>query len=140
MNPNFFNLSHRKKKDILSELLTQNTFEGMISKQELNALIKAIGEASHGGLERKNDPQKKRKISDRKKEKPGRKKTTYYLSEEVSKNLEIVTKEIRSFLPENIQPRITKSRVVDKALTLMLKEFTVRGKKSKLAHSVLHFK
>ena len=110
MNPNFFNLSHRKKKDVLSELLTHSTSEGIISKQELNALVKAIVDASHRRPGRKNDPQKDRRTSQRKKGTPGRKKTTYYLSEEVSRNLESVTKEIRAFLPENLQSRITKSQ------------------------------
>ena len=140
MNPNFFNLTHKKNKDLLSELLTLRTSEGIISKQELNALIKVIGEASHSGPGRNNEPEKKRKISPGEKGRTGRKRTTHYLSDEIFRDLDSVTREIRSFLPENLQARITRSYVVDKALTLMLKEYKDRGKKSRLARSVLHLK
>jgi hypothetical protein len=45
MNPIFFNLSTRKKRDLLSELLQDRSTEGIVSKKELiavNRLIKGL--------------------------------------------------------------------------------------------------
>jgi hypothetical protein len=42
MNSNFFNLSKRKPRDILFELLADKQSEGIISKKELNAVNKLI--------------------------------------------------------------------------------------------------
>lgn len=135
MNPNFFNLSKRKKRDILSELLTGNPSDGIISKKELVALTKAIGETSRMDSSRR----KKSKMTlSRKKRVSKKEKKSYYLSAEVIRGLDSVTKEIQSYLPENQQPEVTKSRVVDQALTLVLEEFSTRGENSRLFRSILH--
>ena len=42
MNPIFFNLSKRKKRDILSDLLEGKPTEGIISKKELNAVNRLL--------------------------------------------------------------------------------------------------
>ena len=42
LNTNFFDLSKRKKRDILSELLSDVSREGIISKKELFALNRLI--------------------------------------------------------------------------------------------------
>ncbi len=46
MNFNFFNLSKRKKRDLLDELLVGTSPEGIISKKELNALKRLIAAQS----------------------------------------------------------------------------------------------
>ena len=137
MNPNFFTLSKTKESDILSRLLTGNSFEGVISKKELNALIKVIGEAAKREATPENDPEKMARILAGKQAKTVKRKATYSLSGDVFKRLEKVTREIRSALPEEQQRKVTKARVVNQAVALMLEEYISRGKNSRLARSLL---
>ena len=138
MNPNFFNLSKRKKRDVLSELLTGNSSEGIISKKELNALNKLIGsDTPKTTLPRKTQPEKTRVISVRKKTKEKKRKTTHYLSEEVYESLGIVKNDIRSLLPENLRSKVSKSQIVNQALALIIKEFETKGEKSRLVRNLI---
>ena len=135
MNHNFFNLSKRKKRDILHELLIGASREGIISKKELNALNKLINGLSYGWSPAKADMRAagtkmvspvKSKVQDRKK------KTTHYLSQDVSEKLEKASLAIRSQVPEDLQPLISKSFIVDQALAIILQEFETKGNKSRL--------
>jgi uncharacterized protein (UPF0297 family) len=49
MNQFFFNLSKRKKRDILSEVLVDKSPEGIVSKKELNAVNKIVEGSSLSG-------------------------------------------------------------------------------------------
>src|SRR5210317_22819 len=100
MNPNFFNLSKKKKRDILSELLAGETSEGLVSKKELSALHKLIGNTQQVNSSHKKRPDKTKKIASRKKKKEKRKKrkATHYMSEEVLKSLDSAVKKIRTGL------------------------------------------
>ncbi len=140
MNPNFFNFSKRKKRDVLLELLTDKPFEGVISKKEINALNKLIGDTPQIDLTHGKQPKKTKKITAKKKKKEIKKKTTHYISEEVFENLECVKKEIRSIIPENLRSRVTKSQIVNQALTIILKEFEARGKNSRLVRNIVQKK
>jgi len=137
MNSNFFNLSKRKKRDILSELLTGDTTVGIISKKELNALNKLIGDTPKINSIDNKQPEKTKNISAGEKKKATKKKTTHYLSEEVLENLDSAIKDIRSLLPENLRSKVSKSQIVNQALALLLKEFEVKGEKSKLVHNII---
>ena len=95
MNPNFFNLSKRKKRDVLSEILVGETSEGLVSKKELSALHKLIGNTQQVNSIHKKLPDKTKKIVLRKKKKEKKRKATHYLSEKVLKNLYL-------YLPEDL--------------------------------------
>lgn len=140
MNSNFFNLSKRKKRNVLSELLTGETSEGMISKKELKALHKLIGHASQINATPDKQSEKTKKIAVRRKKKEAKRKTTHYLSEEIFENLASVQKEIRSMLPENLRAKVSKSEIVNQALTLILKEFEAKGENSKLVRNIIQKK
>ncbi len=140
MNTNFFNLSKRKKRDILSELLVGETSEGLVSKKELSALHKLIGNTQQVNSIHKKLPDKTKKIAVRKKKKEAKRKTTHYLSEEIFENLDSVQKKIRSIVPEKLRSKVSKSQIVNQALTLILKEFEARGENSRLVRNIIQKK
>lgn len=139
MNSNYFDLSKRKKRDLLSELLVGASTEGIISKKELNALNNLIQSAPVNNKIVKNISQSdiKKVSAQRKKQKKAHKKTTCYLSEDVLKELDKAQISIQSLLPREFNSRITKSKVVNQALALMLEELKKNGKNSKLLHNIL---
>ena len=140
MNPNFFNLSKRKKRDILSELLAGETSQGLVSKKELNALYKLIGNIQQVNSIHKKLPEKTKNIVLRKKKNVIKRKTTHYLSEEVLKRLDNVLKEIRTGLPEKLRSSVSKSQIVDLALAEVLDEFENKGEKSRLVRNIIQKK
>ena len=140
MNPNFFNLSKRKKRDILSELLVGETSEGLVSKKELSALHKLIGNTQQVNSIHKKLPDKTKKIVLRKKKKEKNRKATHYLSEEVLKSLDSAIKEIRTGLPEKFRSNVSKSQIVDLALAEVLDEFENKGEKSRLVRNIIQKK
>jgi hypothetical protein len=140
MNPNFFNLSKRKKRDILSELLVGETSEGLVSKKELSALHKLIGNTQQVNSIHKKLPDKTKKIVLRKKKKEKKRKATHYLSEEVLKSLDSAIKEIRTGLPEKFRSNVSKSQIVDLALAEVLDEFENKGEKSRLVRNIIQKK
>ena len=137
MNPNFFNLSKRKKRDILSELLVGETSKGLVSKKELSALHKLIGKTQQVNSIHKKLPDKTKKIVLRKKKKEKKRKATHYLSEEVLKSLDSAIKEIRTGLPEKFRSNVSKSQIVDLALAEVLDEFENKGEKSRLVRNII---
>ena len=140
MNPNFFNLSKRKKRDILSELLVGETSEGLVSKKELSALHKLIGNTRQVNSSHKKLPDKTKKIVLRKKKKEKKRKATHYLSEEVLKSLDSAIKEIRTGLPEKLRSSVSKSQIVDLVLAEVLDEFENNGEKSRLVRNIIEKK
>jgi len=137
MNPNFFNLSKRKKRNVLSELLTGSSSEGIISKKELNALNKLIGDTPQTNSTPNKPSGKTKTIPVRKKGKKAKRKTTHYLSEEVYESLGSVKNDIRTLLPENLRSKVSRSQIVNQALTLILKEFETKGEKSRLVRNLI---
>lgn len=140
MNPNFFNLSQRKKRDVLSDLLLGKSTEGIISKKELNALNKLIERPPVEGVADtiKSKPAEKAKVSvAQKKEQGAKKRRTHYLSPEVSEDLDKIHMAIRSLVPENLRATISKSHIVNQSLAIILQEFAVKGKKSRLMRTII---
>ena len=140
MNPNFFNLSKRKKREILSELLFGETSEGLVSKKELSALHKLIGNTQQANSIHKKLANNTKKIVLRKKKKEKKRKVTHYLSEEVVKSLDSAIKKIRNDLPEKLRSNVTKSQIVDLALSEVLDEFENKGEKSRLIRNIIQKK
>lgn len=59
-------------------------------------------------------------------------KTTYYLGEEVYKNLEDSRQAIADMLPQAIRHRVTRSLLVELAIKLVLRDFEKKGRGSAL--------
>jgi hypothetical protein len=139
MNSNFFNLSKRKKRDLLLELLLGKDGEGIVSKKELNALHRLLDEHPAG---RAPDKTKKRQSGTKKGISPHRSpkqktiKTTHYLLPETVKNLTRAQEAIRSSLPEHMRSKISKSQIVDTSLSIILQEFSAKGKNSRLMRRI----
>lgn len=66
-----------------------------------------------------------------------RRKSSFQLSRGVIDNLEEATKSIREELPAGSKMQITKSRIVEYALELLLEDFNEYGSKSILAQKIL---
>lgn len=139
MNTNFFDLSKRKKRDLLFELLTDVSSEGIISKKEIYALNILIDKQSlKKATVTKNEQSKKIKKSTAEKEtQKTQKKATHYLSQEVYNNLDKAQVTIRTLVPEHLQSRISRSYIVNLSLDIILQEFKAKGKNSKLMHNIM---
>jgi len=140
MNTNFFNLTKKQKRDLLFELLSGKSSEGIISKKELNALNRLIETtpSNRASLKVANQPLKQKKTTAvKKKVKAAKVKTTHYVSQEISEDLDRAQKTIRSLAPEHLKADISKSFIVNHALALLLEEFKEKGKNSKLMRHIL---
>ena len=139
MDSNFFNLSKRKKRDLLSDLLEGRSTEGIISKKELNALNRLIegGPANNPPAKISAEPQKtKNGTAAKNKSCKAKRKTTCYLTPETTENLDKALIAIRSQLPENLRSRVTKSEIINQALVVLLQEFAAKGKNSRLVRII----
>ena len=89
MNPNFFNLSRRRKRDILSKLLLGKLNEGIISKKELNAVNRFLVcmPARKTRIETNYQPAMTKNVTSALKKPPTTKETPHYLSQDFSENL-----------------------------------------------------
>jgi hypothetical protein len=140
MNPNFFNFSKQKKRNLLSELLIGKSTEGIVSKKELNALNKLIQETSPKPVPVKTNnlsPERKKVPAARKKPQNKKIKTTYYLSEKIFDDLGMTHMTIRSLVPEHVRSRVSKSYIVNQAIAMILQEFSAKGKKSRLVRNIM---
>ena len=75
-----------------------------------------------------------------KKESPGgdsKKKSTHYLSEEIFADLDDARDKINELVHQRLKSRVSKSRIVDQALRMILKEFEEKGEKSHLIKEIL---
>jgi len=152
MNPNFFNLSKRKKRDILSDLLEGKSTEGIVGQKELNAVHRLLEgpPANSTPVKINNQPPKTKKftVAGKKSQKTKivtsagkttqqpKKKKTHYLSHEISEKLDKTQMTIRSIMPQEVRYRISKSLIVNKALAMVLREFKTQGINSSLMHSI----
>ena len=133
MNPNFFNLSERRKKkgNILADLLSEKPTEGIVTKKELVALNKFIESASSHNTPTQSNIQaesvKKETADGRKKQKKSMKKTTCYLSRKNVTKLDKVTIKLQALGKGkgNIST-ISRSSIIDQALTLLLENLETR--------------
>jgi hypothetical protein len=138
MNQFFFNLSKRKKRDILSEVLVDKSPEGIVSKKELNAVNKIVEGSSLSGTPViiKSKRAKTNAIASKKDAEP-KIKATHYLLKEISENLDTAQIAIRSYVPKKFHSRVSKSHIVNQALAMLLQEFKLKGKDSRLMRTIL---
>jgi hypothetical protein len=74
-----------------------------------------------------------------KKKKPGddsKKKSTHYLSGEIFADLDEARNKINELMRPRLKSRVSKSRIVDQALRVILKEFEEKGEKSRLIKEI----
>jgi len=133
----FFDLSKRKKTNLLSDLLDDKVSDGIVSKKELYSLYKIIFTTEQISPSHKKQTEESKKTSLRKNKKEKNKKTILYLSREVFEQLDNVTNELKTIVPENLHSRITRSQIVNQAITLVLREYKNKGKNSKLVRSIM---
>ena len=140
MDSNFFNLSKRKKRDLLSELLEGKSTEGIISKKELNAvnrLLKVLLSGTPPSKVNRKTLTTRKLTAVGKTTRETKTKTTHYLSQEISEDLDRALIAIRTLVPENLRSRVSKSCIVNQALAMSLQEFASKGKDSRLLYSIL---
>lgn len=140
MNTNFFNLTKKQKRDLLFELLTGKSFDGIVSKKELNALNRLIegSPSSKAPAKTHDQPAKTKKVTPAaKKTKSAKTRTTFYLNQETAKNLDKAQKAISTLIPKQQKALLTKSLIVDLALALFLEELSTKDKKSRLMRNIL---
>ena len=132
MNPYFFNLAKRKKRDVLTDLLSGFPSEGMVSKKELKALNRLIDDVPVKKTVRNQQKEVTVGLKAPGKKRERRKKTTHYLTEKISEELENAVRDIRAKLPGNQRAGVTKSQIINDSLALILKEFEVKAENSRL--------
>ena len=66
-----------------------------------------------------------------------KKKSTHYLSEEIFADLDDAREKINELVHHRLKSRVSKSRIVDQALRMILKEFEEKGEKSHLIKEIL---
>ena len=138
MNSNFFDLSKRKKSDLFSDLLDDKVPEGIVSKKELHSLNEILGTTPQISPGLKKQLKKTKKTTSGKKKKEAKKEMTHDLSEDVYEKLDNVSKEIKTIVPEKLQTSVSRSQIVNDALTMILKDYKKRGKKSLLFRYIMH--
>ncbi|MDA8165390.1 MAG: hypothetical protein M0017_10225 [Desulfobacteraceae bacterium] len=116
-----------KKVDILGEVLTGADAESFPGLAELSSLLvrpemPAMPQDAAGPGK---TPQRKRKV-------------THYLSWDISETLDRILPRVRELVPEKARKRVSKSRLVDSSLRLLLREFEEKGKESLLVRQYLH--
>ena len=129
-------------KNILDELLSSSQVHGYVRQQELDELLEVIHNPFFNdtalydysiNLEpNKKEPEKKKKRS-----KKTKRKTTHYLTENTFKDLGRAKMDIRKHVPEQYRSQISKTKIVNQALSMMLQEFQLKGKKSKILQTIL---
>lgn len=121
----------KEKKDILKDVLSGLSEDPIPGIEELTELIyRAIPEKT-----RASELEKLRtKVFKPKKLK---KKTTHYLSEDIFETLGETREKLMEMLSEIPTMRISKSRIVNQALEMILKEFHEKGEDSRLVKKIL---
>ena len=123
-----------KKQDILDELLI-NTGHAMLPEvEELISSMKHRGDLrGESGKDVRSRPTRKRE----KKKTRTKKKTTHYLSVEIFAGLDEAKEKIRQIVPPDIKTTVSKSKIVNHALKMILQDFETNGKSSSLVKLLL---
>jgi len=119
------------KKDILKDVLSGFPEEPIPGIEDLAELI-------YKGLPSQLQAAGEEKIRNRiPKVKKLKKKTTHYLSEDIFETLGETKEKLTGMLSEIPKMRISKSRIVNQALEVVLKEFDQKGEESLLVKKIL---
>lgn len=120
---------NKKNQDVLKAILIDSEESFIPGLEELEKLI-------HRCVKPPEATVMKEKPKTKKKEGPKKRKTTYYLTEEVFSNLGDAKEMIRKMFPDIKKSKISKTRIVDSALKMILNEFETKGSKSSLVKQI----
>lgn len=127
-------MAAKNKHDIMDALLQGSAEDAAAEAPSLAKLIHRTGEPASAkpsvGIPSSPD-RKKKPASDSKK------KSTHYLSEDIFADLDEARDKINELMHQRLKSRISKSRIVDQALRMILKDFEEKGEKSPLIKEIL---
>lgn len=127
-------MAAKNKDDIMDALLQGSVEDAAHETPSLAKLIHRSGEktrfkhpgGSASGREKKENPGADSK-----------KKSTHYLSEEIFADLDEARDKINKLVHPRLKAHVSKSRIVDQALRMILKDFDEKGEKSPLIKEIL---
>lgn len=127
-------MAAKNKKDIMDDLLKGSSEDTTHEAASLARLIHRTGESSSAKHPAEDSPSR-----DPKKAPAGdsKKKSTHYLSEEIFADLDDAREKINELVQPRVKSRISKSRIVNQALRMILREFEEKGEKSHLIKEIL---
>ncbi len=120
---------NKKKQDVLKAILSGSEDNFVPGLEELEKLIHRPVKPPEAAPVMKNPRAKREK-------RPKKKKTTYYITEEIFENLGDAKEIIRKMLPDIQKSKISKTRIVNSALKMILKEFETKGGDSALVKQI----
>ena len=127
-------MAAKHKNDIMDDLLKGSPEDATSEASSLAKLIHRAGETATAKPPAGSaaDPdQKKAPGGD------GKKKSTHYLSGEIFDDLDEARDKINELVHPRLKSKISKSRIVDQALRMILKDFEEKGEKSHLIKEML---
>ncbi|MHB1185012.1 MAG: hypothetical protein ACYDIB_04450 [Desulfobulbia bacterium] len=127
-------MSAKNKHDIMDDLLKGAEEDAAHEASSLAKLIHRTGETPIATAPAESSPD-----PEHKKPSPGdsKKKSTHYLSEEIFEDLDDAREKINELVHPRLKSRISKSRIVNQALSMILKDFEEKGEKSHLMKEIL---
>jgi hypothetical protein len=125
-------MAAKHKNDIMDDLLKGSSEDATPEAPSLAKLIHRAGETAPAKLPvgRASDPQKAHGGE-------SKKKSTHYLSGEIFDDLDEARDKINELVHPRLKSKISKSRIVDQALRMILKDFEEKGEKSHLIKEML---
>ncbi len=120
---------NKKKQDVLKALLSGSADNFIPGLEELEKLIYRSVKPPEAAFVIEKPKAKREK-------RPKKRKTTYYLTEEIFENLGDAKEIIRKMFPDIQKSKISKTRIVDSALKMILKEFETKGGDSALVKQI----
>jgi len=127
-------MAAKNKDDIMDALLKGSSEDAAHENSSLAKLIHRTGEkdsSKHPDGSASGSNQKKKPGDDSKK------KSTHYLSGEIFADLDEARDKVNELVHQRLKSRVSKSRIVDQALRMILKEFEEKGEKSHLIKEIL---
>ena len=129
-------------KNILNELLVNSQVHGYIRQQELDELLEVIHNPFFNNTSLYDysinlEPDKKEPEKKKQRSRKTKKKSTYYLTENTYKDLVRAEMDIRKHVPEQYRSQISKTKIVNQALSMILMDFQLKGKNSKIMQTIL---
>lgn len=118
----------------MDDLLKGSSEDTTHEAASLARLIHRTGESScakHPAEDPPSQDPKKSPAGDSKK------KSTHYLSEEIFADLDEARDKINKLVHPRLKAHVSKSRIVDQALRMILKDFEEKGEKSPLIKEIL---
>jgi len=129
-------------KSIMAELLCDSKVYGYIRQKELDDLLNVIhnpflNDTSLYDYSINLEPDKKEPVRKKKRSRKTKRKTTHYLTEDTFEDLGQAKMDIRKHVPEQYRSQISKTKIVNQALTMILQEFQLKGEESKIMQTIL---